>query len=73
MATAMPIVSAVKGLPVGLRTVVAVADSMRHFAGMNGADVDLWEAVGLLHDIGRLVLVTQFSADQNLSSSYSTF
>ena len=29
----------------------AVADSMRHFAGVTGADVDLWEAVGLLHDM----------------------
>jgi putative nucleotidyltransferase with HDIG domain len=24
---------------------------MRHFAGQQGADVDLWEAVGLLHDL----------------------
>ncbi|MGZ5004506.1 MAG: HDIG domain-containing metalloprotein [Chthoniobacterales bacterium] len=29
----------------------AVADSMRHFAQRNGADADLWEAVGLLHDM----------------------
>ena len=31
----------------------AVADSMKHFAPLNGAyaDVDLWEAVGLLHDM----------------------
>ncbi len=29
----------------------AVADSMRHFAPKNGADPDLWEAVGLLHDM----------------------
>ena len=29
----------------------AVADSMRHFAGLRGEDVDLWEAVGLLHDM----------------------
>ena len=29
----------------------AVADSMRHFAGLGGEDVDLWEAVGLLHDM----------------------
>jgi putative nucleotidyltransferase with HDIG domain len=29
----------------------AVADSMRHFAQMRGADADLWEAVGLLHDM----------------------
>ena len=29
----------------------AVADSMKHFAGANGADADLWEAVGLLHDL----------------------
>ncbi|MEO6969477.1 MAG: HD domain-containing protein [Chthoniobacterales bacterium] len=29
----------------------AVADSMRQFAQRNGADVDLWEAVGLLHDL----------------------
>src|ERR1700730_13891855 len=29
----------------------AVADSMRHFASVNGADSDLWEAVGLLHDM----------------------
>jgi putative nucleotidyltransferase with HDIG domain len=29
----------------------AVADSMKHFAQRSGADVDLWEAVGLLHDI----------------------
>jgi len=29
----------------------AVADSMRHFAHLQGADADLWEAVGLLHDL----------------------
>ena len=30
----------------------AVSDSMRHFAQQNGgADVDLWESVGLLHDM----------------------
>jgi putative nucleotidyltransferase with HDIG domain len=29
----------------------AVADSMKHFAQRNGADADLWEAVGLLHDM----------------------
>ena len=29
----------------------AVADSMKHFAQLNGADADLWEAVGLLHDM----------------------
>jgi putative nucleotidyltransferase with HDIG domain len=29
----------------------AVADSMRHFAVLRGADADLWEAVGLLHDM----------------------
>ena len=29
----------------------AVADSMRHFAQKQGADPDLWEAVGLLHDM----------------------
>jgi putative nucleotidyltransferase with HDIG domain len=29
----------------------AVADSMRHFAKLHGADTDLWEAVGLLHDL----------------------
>jgi putative nucleotidyltransferase with HDIG domain len=29
----------------------AVADSMRHFAKLRGADGDLWEAVGLLHDM----------------------
>ena len=29
----------------------AVADSMRHFARARGADADLWEAVGLLHDM----------------------
>ncbi|MEP6936571.1 MAG: HD domain-containing protein [Chthoniobacterales bacterium] len=29
----------------------AVADSMRHFAQREGADADLWEAVGLLHDM----------------------
>ena len=29
----------------------AVADSMRHFAQARGADADLWEAVGLLHDM----------------------
>ena len=29
----------------------AVADCMRHFALQNGADADLWEAVGLLHDM----------------------
>jgi putative nucleotidyltransferase with HDIG domain len=29
----------------------SVADSMRHFAQLRDADVDLWEAVGLLHDM----------------------
>jgi putative nucleotidyltransferase with HDIG domain len=29
----------------------AVADSMKYFAPLSGADVDLWEAVGLLHDM----------------------
>jgi len=29
----------------------AVADSMKHFAQLSGADADLWEAVGLLHDM----------------------
>src|SRR2546423_14885981 len=29
----------------------AVADSMKHFAEKSGADADLWEAVGLLHDM----------------------
>ncbi len=29
----------------------AVAASMRHFAAINGADADLWTAVGLLHDM----------------------
>src|SRR5438477_10915254 len=29
----------------------AVADSMKHFATLRGADVELWEAVGLLHDM----------------------
>ena len=29
----------------------AVADSMKHFAQFHGADADLWEAVGLLHDM----------------------
>ena len=29
----------------------AVADSMKHFAAVQGADGDLWEAVGLLHDM----------------------
>src|SRR5215472_7778824 len=29
----------------------AVADSMKHFAQSHGEDADLWEAVGLLHDM----------------------
>jgi putative nucleotidyltransferase with HDIG domain len=29
----------------------AVADSMKQFAQRSGADADLWEAVGLLHDM----------------------
>jgi len=29
----------------------AVADSMKHFAQLRGQDADLWEAVGLLHDM----------------------
>jgi len=29
----------------------AVSDCMKHFAQLNGADADLWEAVGLLHDM----------------------
>jgi putative nucleotidyltransferase with HDIG domain len=29
----------------------AVADSMKHFARLRGEDADIWEAVGLLHDM----------------------
>lgn len=29
----------------------SVADSLRHFASAHGGDQDLWEAVGLLHDM----------------------
>src|SRR5256886_11106150 len=29
----------------------AVADSMKHFAQLRDQDVDVWEAVGLLHDM----------------------
>src|SRR5205814_10147668 len=29
----------------------AVADSMKHFAKLRGEDSDLWEAIGLLHDM----------------------
>src|SRR5205814_1296950 len=29
----------------------AVADSMKHFAQIQGADSDLWESVGLVHDM----------------------
>ncbi len=29
----------------------AVADAMRHFAKLRGADPDVWEAAGLLHDL----------------------
>lgn len=29
----------------------AVADSMKYFAQLRGEDVDLWETVGLLHDM----------------------
>ncbi len=29
----------------------AVADSMKHFAQLRSEDADLWEAVGLLHDV----------------------
>lgn len=29
----------------------AVADSMKHFAQLRGDDPDLWEAIGLLHDL----------------------
>ena len=29
----------------------AVSDSMRHFAQLQRADADLWQAVGLLHDM----------------------
>lgn len=29
----------------------AVADCMRHFAQLSNTDADLWEAVGLLHDL----------------------
>ena len=29
----------------------AVADAMKHFARLRSEDVDLWEAVGLLHDM----------------------
>lgn len=29
----------------------AVADSMKHFAQLRGEDADVWEAIGLLHDM----------------------
>ena len=29
----------------------AVADSMKHFAILRGDDAEVWEAVGLLHDM----------------------
>ena len=29
----------------------AVSDSMKHFAELHGGDADVWEAVGLLHDM----------------------
>ncbi|MGH7936397.1 MAG: HDIG domain-containing metalloprotein [Chthoniobacterales bacterium] len=29
----------------------AVSDCMRHFAQLSGADADLWQAIGLLHDM----------------------
>jgi putative nucleotidyltransferase with HDIG domain len=29
----------------------AIADSMKYFAQARGADADLWEAIGLLHDM----------------------
>ncbi|HEY2144345.1 MAG TPA: HDIG domain-containing protein [Candidatus Udaeobacter sp.] len=29
----------------------AIADSMKHFAQLRGEDADLWEAIGLLHDM----------------------
>jgi putative nucleotidyltransferase with HDIG domain len=29
----------------------AVADSMKHFAKLRGEEVDVWEAIGLLHDM----------------------
>jgi putative nucleotidyltransferase with HDIG domain len=29
----------------------AVADSMKHFANLRGEDADVWETVGLLHDM----------------------
>ena len=34
-----------------LKHCYAVADAMKHFAPLSGADPDLWEAVGLLHDM----------------------
>lgn len=34
-----------------LKHCYAVADAMKHFASLSGADADLWEAVGLLHDM----------------------
>jgi putative nucleotidyltransferase with HDIG domain len=34
-----------------LKHCYAVADAMKHFATLSGADADLWEAVGLLHDM----------------------
>jgi putative nucleotidyltransferase with HDIG domain len=40
----------------------AVADSMKHFAELRGEDADLWEAVGLLHDI-------DYERDPNLEQS----
>ena len=34
-----------------LKHCCAVADSMKHFAQLRDEDVDVWEAVGLLHDM----------------------
>ena len=43
----------------------AVADSMKHFAQLRGEDPDLWEAVGLLHDM-------DYERHPNLERSAST-
>ena len=43
----------------------AVADSLRHFAPASGGDPDLWEAVGLLHDM-------DYERDPNLNATRLT-
>ena len=49
----------------------AVSDCMKHFAQQHGADAELWEAVGLLHDMDyeRYPNATQSATEEHPSTA----